>query len=87
MEIKKENEISTSNNEESYYPRNYQDWKQCITVKCGIPLTLEFIDDRLISLNDKKSEYTRRFIKLYGEEYTNQIISWFALAKHEITNN
>jgi len=50
-------------------------------------LTKKFIDERLASLNNEKSEDTKRFIKLYGAEYTHQIISWFALAKHEITNN
>ena len=73
--------------EENNIPFNYDDWKHCITVKCGIPLTKKLIEERLASLSNKKSGYTRKFIQVYGEEYTNQVISWFSLAKHEFKNN
>jgi hypothetical protein len=71
---------------EDYIPLNYEDWKHCITDKCGIPLTKEFIEERLVSFNDVNNDYTKKFIQVYGENYTRQIISWFVLAKHEFEN-
>ena len=71
---------------EDLFPSNYEDWKYCITVKCGIPLTKTFIEERLSIFSDQKHEETNRFIRLYGEDYTRQIISWFALAKNESEN-
>ena len=72
--------------DENFIPMNYQDWRHCITVKCGIPLTQTYVEERLRSFENKNSESTKRFIKLYGEEYTDQVIAWFNLAKHELQN-
>ncbi len=68
------------------FPLNYEDWKHCITVKCGIPLTKKYIEERIVTLNNVKSEETKKFVKLYGEDYTRQVISWFVLAKDEFAN-
>ena len=70
----------------NYIPLNYDDWKHCITEKCGIPLTKVFVEERLASFENSNSEHTKRFIRIYGEKYTAQIISWFNLAKHELEN-
>lgn len=72
--------------QENYIPLNYEDWKHCITEKCGIPLTKAFIEERLNSFQDVNSNYTKKFIRIYGESYTGQIIAWFNLAKHELEN-
>ncbi len=66
-----------------YIPRNYEDWKFCITKKCGIPLTKDYIEKRLAAFRDLNSDHTKKFIEIYGEQYTNQIISWFVLAQDE----
>ena len=71
---------------DSVIPFNYEEWKYCITEKCGIPLTKDFIEERIASLKDFKNEDTKRFIKLYGDRYTSQIIEWFVLARHELEN-
>lgn len=71
---------------EDLFPLNYEDWKYCITEKCGISLTKKFIEERLASFSDINSEHTRKFIQLYGEDYTRHIVSWFELAKHESEN-
>ena len=32
-------------------PTNYAEWRECITVHCGIPLTPDYITERLIALS------------------------------------
>ena len=71
---------------ENIIPLNYEEWKYCITEKCGIPLTKDFIEERIASLKDNTNEDTRRFIKLYGDRYTSQIVEWYVLARHELEN-
>ena len=63
----------------------YEDWKNCITVICGIPLTAEYIDMRLVDLNDPKSFHTQRFIETWGKPHLQRVISWFKQAKSEVT--
>lgn len=58
-------------------PHNFQDWKHCITVKCGIELTPDFVIQRLANMENKESAANRDFIKLYGEEHFNQVREWF----------
>ena len=67
-------------------PRNYQEWKYCITKKCGIPLTKDYIEKRIAVLEDTKNEETKKFTQIYGEAYTGQIIDWFVLARNELNN-
>ena len=31
-------------------PENYDDWKECITEYCGIPLTPDYVEKRLAAL-------------------------------------
>lgn len=64
-------------------PRSFEDWHHCITVKCGIPLTADYIRKRLDALNDPKAYETEKFTKLYGDAYRQQVISWFTRA-HEL---
>ncbi len=56
---------------------NYQEWRECIEVKCGILLTQTFVHNRIEELNDLTNQHTAEFIKLYGEDYKNLILSWF----------
>lgn len=62
---------------------NYEDWKRCITVDCGIELTLDYIDERLTALNDPDNYHTQKFTKSYGAIHLNQVIGWFKRAKFE----
>jgi hypothetical protein len=65
-------------------PSTYEEWKHCITVLCGIPLTPAYIEERLRSLRDPRDMMTARFRELYGQRHLDQIIAWFERAKTEI---
>ena len=71
---------------EDFIPMNYNEWKYCITVKCRIPLTKKFVEERLKVFTNDNHEYTHRFKELYGEEYTTQVVSWLNSAKNEFRN-
>lgn len=62
----------------------YKEWKYCIEVSCGILLTKSFINGRLTALTNNANKQTQEFIKLYGFDYTAQIILWFQKAEAEI---
>jgi len=62
-------------------PKNYQEWKHCITVECGIELTPSYISQRLSALNNKKDHHTQNFVKLYGESHLQSVIDWFNQAQ------
>ena len=64
-------------------PTSYEQWFECITIKCKIPLTKEYIELRLKSLNDPKLTETIKFTSLYGEEHLNKTIKWFERALKE----
>lgn len=63
---------------------NYNEWKNCITVSCGIPLTKEYVNTRLKELSDSSNPKTIEFNKIYGEDYTQMIISHFQRAQIEL---
>jgi len=62
------------------FPKNYNDWKICITEKCGIPLTTDFVQARIESLSDGSSEERKKFIEYYGIQWVNQVVSYFKQA-------
>ncbi|MEM9181985.1 MAG: hypothetical protein AAGB27_02425 [Pseudomonadota bacterium] len=66
------------------FPGNYEQWHHCITVECGIPLTADFLAQRLNVWRDEKAEETARFRRLYGDQHWQAVISWFERAKAEI---
>ena len=51
------------------FPQNYEQWKHCNYVECGIPLTPSFVSPRLASWRNDSSEETRRFSRLHGDAY------------------
>ena len=63
--------------EEFVFPKNYDDWRQTITIQGGIELTSDYISQRLTALRNEKDPTTQNFIKLYGSEYHQQVVSWF----------
>lgn len=65
----------------SDFPRTYEEWRHCITVDCGIELTEAFIDARLRALRDPGDPSTAQFVELYGEDYRDQVVAWFGLAR------
>ena len=65
-------------------PENYEEWKQCITVDCGIPLTVAYTEERIAALQDPKVHSTKRFTELFGEAYLARVIGWFEQAQNEL---
>lgn len=66
-------------------PDSYAAWKHCITVECGIPLTPDFIKQRLSVWQNPKLEETQRFRRSYGDAHWQQVVGWFqqALAEYD----
>lgn len=68
----------------SPFPENYEQWQYCITVECGIPLTSEFVTQRLLIWRDESAQETQRFRKLYGDAHWRAVIGWFERAEQEL---
>jgi len=62
----------------------YEDWKHFITVSCGIPLTSEYIQERIKDLNNSTDYGTRKLIETWGEDHCKKVIAWFEKARSEI---
>ncbi|MEM9387644.1 MAG: hypothetical protein AAGA68_21500 [Pseudomonadota bacterium] len=66
------------------FPQNYAQWEHCITVECGIPLTSEFVAQRLAVWRNTESDETVRFRSLYGDVYWRSVIGWFEQAERQL---
>lgn len=64
-------------------PHTYADWLRCVTVDCGIKLTSEYIAERLRELSDEKHPKTVEFIRLYGQQHTQNVLCWFEQVQKE----
>lgn len=64
-------------------PRNYQEWKKCIEVDCGIKLSPGFISKRISVFNNPKNPETIKFKKVYGLRHLQNVLSWYELAAKE----
>ena len=58
----------------------YEEWRECIEVHCGIPLTTAFVRERLAELKDRGHPKTKEFRRLYGEKHLERTIGWFEQA-------
>ncbi len=65
----------------SIIPGNYEQWRHCIIVECGLELTPDFIAARIAALQDESEHYTQQFIRLYGREYQQVVVGWFKQAQ------
>ena len=65
-------------------PETYEHWHHCITVECGIPLTSEYIAERLQVWRDESAGETTRFRQLYGDAHWRSVIAWFERAEAEL---
>jgi hypothetical protein len=65
------------------FPSDYVSWRFCIEAKCGLALTPEFLQERIAVLGDPRHEESRRFMKLYGKPYCEQVLAWFQRAADE----
>ncbi|MEM0921899.1 MAG: hypothetical protein AAGF44_12180 [Pseudomonadota bacterium] len=64
----------------SIIPTNYEEWEHCITVKCGIPLTADFVAQRIAALDDPGDYHTQKFIERWGQAHHAQTLAWFRQA-------
>lgn len=59
-------------------------WKDCITVKCGIPLTPAYVAERIQVLADPRNEQTRRFVETWGDAHRQDVLGWFRQAQADL---
>lgn len=64
-------------------PENFEQWRHCITVECGIPLTSHFVQQRLSVWRNEELEETVRFRKVFGDAHWRAVISWFEQAERQ----
>ena len=64
-------------------PSTYDEWKYCITVKCGIALTQDYINQRLRALSTMKDHSTAKFVEMWGPEHHQKTVGWFEQASKE----
>ena len=62
-------------------PSRFEEWHHCITVECGIPLTADYITQRLTVWRNENLEETARFRRLYGDAHWRAVIGWFERAE------
>jgi hypothetical protein len=58
-------------------PLTYEQWHHCITVKCGISLSREFVERRICELSDDGNRDTQKFVQLYGDGQRQFTLRWF----------
>ena len=66
---------------------NYQEWRECIEVHCGIPLTPDFIEERLAALRKRSHPKTAEFERLYGVDHLERTIGWFERAAGDLVRS
>ena len=64
-------------------PSSYAAWHHCITVKCGIALTPDYVAKRIQALHNERDPHTSQLRKLYGEDHHQNLLRWFAQARQE----
>ena len=69
----------------SSFPENFEERKYCITVECGIALSVSVITQRLSVWKNENHEETRRFRQRFGDNYWRSVIAWCSHAERELT--
>ncbi len=64
-------------------PKTYDKWKYCITVKCGIAVTQDYINERLRAWSTMNDHATAKFVEMWESEHHPKTISWFQQAASE----
>ena len=70
--------------ENAIMPDNYEAWRHCITVECGLVLTPDFIEERISALQNKKDYSTKKFVQLYGQQHLQNVLGWFMQAQKSL---
>lgn len=63
---------------------SYAEWRHCITHRCGIPLTADYVDARIAALADPRDHGTQRFLQVWGAPCLEQVRRWFEQARREL---
>lgn len=58
-------------------PQNFDEWFECITIKCKQIMDKKYAISRLKKLEDENSEERKKFVECYGEEHLENVIHWF----------
>lgn len=58
-------------------PQSFDEWFECITVKCKENLTPKYAMSRLEKLEDENSQERKKFIECYGEAHLENVTHWF----------
>lgn len=66
-----------------FYFHSYPEWRDALTMRCGIRLTPEYARERIAALESNSDRSTTEFVKCYGEGYRRQVIAWFKRAERE----
>lgn len=66
------------------FPGTYEQWRHCITVRCKVALTCEYIKQRIQVLSDPTSKDAETFRRLYGRGHLSAVLDWFKRAQMEI---
>jgi len=61
-------------------PTTYEEWEHCITVKCGLSLTEDFVISRIRALENRADLATQKFISFWGEAHYAKTLEWFRQA-------
>lgn len=69
----------------SLIPQTYEEWEHCITVKCGIPLTPEYVAERIKARGDANDFHTLKFIDRWGKMHHARTLAWFKQAQDRLT--
>ncbi|MEH6307750.1 hypothetical protein RYH73_19005 [Olivibacter sp. CPCC 100613] len=65
-------------------PQDFETWHDCITKKCGITLRVDFVKSRLAIYRQREHPETSEFIRLYGMDHYQQIVSWFERVEKQL---
>lgn len=60
-------------------PENFETWRDCITLNCGIKLSKAFAQQRLIIYKQLAHSETKEFIRLYGLSHYQNIVTWLEI--------
>lgn len=67
--------------------RTYDEWKNCITEICKVPLTSDYVAARLKELRDAQNFDTKKFVSSWGEPHRQRVIAWFEQAETELAED
>ncbi|MEO0393219.1 MAG: hypothetical protein AAF213_08225 [Pseudomonadota bacterium] len=69
----------------SIIPTTYAEWEHCITVTCGVPLTPEYVAERIAALENHQDVHTQKYIEQWGKEQHARSLAWFKEAQAKLS--